>query len=331
MSHTAASRPRVVALMASSLAAVCVAASGCTVANSGHGGYDPNTLRVVLSQEPPTLEPCESSLTSTGIVVRSNITEPLIERDPDSGTLQPLLATGWRQASPTQWTFDIRPGITFSDGAPFTAQDAAFSIDRAVNSDLQCNVDGYVFGDEKLKVSAVDDTTLVVGTEKADPILPLRISFVEIVPRTTSTTEKVREPIGTGPYAIENWEYGQKLVLHRNDTYWGPKPAFARAEYQWRSVMLKGKLTHRRTINSKYGTSDIGWLQQHVDPLATRYEGKPKYKYLLPLDDEMAKRIELLSKSYPNTRATSDTSDTPGVHPGEGRAARTVALHTCGI
>ena len=91
-------------------------------------------------------------------------------------------------------------------------------------------------------------------------------------------------------------------------------------------IMLKGKLTHRRTINSKYGTSDIGWLQHHVDPRAARYEGKPKYKYLLPLDDEMAERIELLSKSYPNTCATSDTSDTPGVHPGEGRAARTVAL-----
>ncbi len=48
-------------------------------------------------------------------------------------------------------------------------------------------------------------------------------------------TEKVREPIGTGPYAIEDWEYGQKLLLKRNDTYWGEKPAFARAEYQWRS------------------------------------------------------------------------------------------------
>ena len=66
--------------LAVAFAAATVAAGGCTVANSSHGGYDPNTLRVVLSQEPPTLEPCESSLTSTGIVVRSNITEPLIER-----------------------------------------------------------------------------------------------------------------------------------------------------------------------------------------------------------------------------------------------------------
>jgi peptide/nickel transport system substrate-binding protein len=230
-SRTARSR----AALAVGVAALTLAATGCTVANSGHGGYDPNTLRIVLSQEPPTLEPCESSLTSTGIVVRSNITEPLIDRDPDSGDLQPLLSTGWRQTSPTEWTFDVRSGVTFSDGAPFTAADAAFAIDRAVNSELQCNVDGYVFGDEKLKVGSPNDTTLTVETQKPDPILPLRVSFVEMVPRGTSMTEKVREPIGTGPYAIADWEYGQKLVLARNDRYWGAKPSFARAEYQWRS------------------------------------------------------------------------------------------------
>ncbi|MBP1819167.1 peptide ABC transporter substrate-binding protein [Mycobacterium sp. OAE908] len=221
--------------LAVALAAVTVVASGCTVANSRHGGYDLNTLRIVLPEEPPTLEPCESSLTSTGVVVRSNITEPLIERDPASGDLQPLLSTGWRQTSPTEWTFDIRKDVTFSNGARFTATDAAFSIDRAVNSDLNCNVDGYVFGDEKLKLNAVNDTTLTVTTETPDPILPLRISFVEIVPRTTSTTAKVREPIGTGPYVVDDWEYGQKLRLARNATYWGKQPAFARAEYQWRS------------------------------------------------------------------------------------------------
>lgn len=222
-------------LTAALAAAVAVAASGCTVANSGGGGYDPGTLRIVLSQEPPTLEPCESSLTSTGIVVRSNITEPLLERDSTNGDLLPLLATGWEQTSPTEWTFTLRDGVTFSDGAPFTAEDAAFSIDRAVNSDLQCNVDGYVFGDEKLSLQTPDANTVVVGTTEPDPILPLRISFVEIVPRTTSVTEKVREPIGTGPYAIDNWEYGQKLSLKRNPTYWGREPAFAKAEYQWRS------------------------------------------------------------------------------------------------
>jgi len=92
-------------------------------------------------------------------------------------------------------------------------------------------------------------------------------------------------------------------------------------------ITLNGKLTPRRTINSKYGSSDIQWLRKRIDPNATRYEGKPKLKYLLPLDDDIAERIRSLAKPHPQIRATSDTSDTPGVHPGEGRAARTVALH----
>jgi peptide/nickel transport system substrate-binding protein len=251
--------------LAVALAGITVAATGCTVANSRHGAYDLNTLRIVLPEEPPTLEPCESSLTSTGVVVRSNITEPLIERDPNSGELEPLLSTGWRQTSPNEWTFDIRKGVTFSNGAPLTAEDAAFSIDRAVNSDLQCNVDGYVFGDEKLKLDTVSDTTLTVTTETPDPILPLRISFIEIVPRTASTTAKVREPIGTGPYAIDDWEYGQKLRLKRNDTYWGKKPAFASAEYQWRSegsvraAMITNDETDIATgLGPEDGAGDLG-------------------------------------------------------------------------
>ncbi|MEV5774715.1 ABC transporter substrate-binding protein [Streptomyces antimycoticus] len=213
--------------------------SACAVANSDTAGdagsADGRTLRVVLTQEPPTLEPCESSLTATGVVVRSNITEPLVERDPTSGKLEPLLATGWRQTKPTTWTFDIRPGVTFQNGQPFTAKDAAFSIDRAVNSDLACNVDGYVFGDAKLDVHAVSPTRLTVTTEKTDPILPLRLSFVEIVPRTTDTKAKVRIPIGTGPYAVTSWQTGVSISLARNADYWGKAPAYPRARYVWRS------------------------------------------------------------------------------------------------
>lgn len=262
-------------------------AAGCTVANTGTGGYDRDTLRIVLPQEPPTLEPCESSLTSTGVVVRSNITEPLIEREPDTGALQPLLATGWRQTSPTEWTFDIRPGVTFSDGSPMTAADAAFAIDRAVNSDLQCNVDGYVFGDEVLKLGTPNDSTLTVTTTEPDPILPLRISFVEIVPRSTSTSEKVREPIGTGPYAIADWEYGQKLTLTRNPSYWGEAPAFGKAEYQWRSegsvraaMITNDEADIATSLGPEDGADDLGVPFQNNETTALRIQATEP-----PLDD----------------------------------------------
>ena len=209
--------------------------SGCSVANSDAAAPSSNTVRVVLGQEPPTLEACESNLTSTGVVVRSNVTEPLIERNPKTGELEPKLATEWKATSDTEWTLKLREGVKFQDGTPFNAEAAAFTIDRAVNSKLGCNVEGYVFGDADLKVKAVDATTVTVTTPEPDPILPLRLSFLEVVPTSTSTTAKVREPIGTGPYKIEQWDAGQKITLSTWDGYWGDKPAYAKAEYQWRS------------------------------------------------------------------------------------------------
>ncbi|QIV82603.1 ABC transporter substrate-binding protein [Mycolicibacterium frederiksbergense] len=262
------------------LTSAAVLAAGCSVANTGGGGYDPDTLRIVLPQEPPTLEPCEGSLTSTGIVTRSNITEPLAERDSTTGDLLPLLATEWEQTSPNEWTFTLRDGVTFSNGAPFTSADAAFSIDRAVNSDLQCNVDGYVFGDEVLTLQTPDERTVVVGTTDPDPILPLRISFVEMVPVTTSMTEKVREPIGTGPYAIERWDYGQKLTLARNPTYWGTPPAFARAEYKWRSegsvraaMLTNDEVDIATGLGPEDGAGDLGVPFQNNETTALRITG----------------------------------------------------------
>jgi peptide/nickel transport system substrate-binding protein len=209
--------------------------SGCSVANTEATGTSSSTVRVVLGQEPPTLEACESNLTSTGVVMRSNVTEPLIERNPQSGELEPKLATEWKATTDTEWTLKLREGVTFQDGTPFNAEAAAFTIERAVNSKLGCNVEGYVFGDADLVVKAVDATTITVTTPEPDPILPLRLSFLEVVPTSTSATEKVREPIGTGPYKIEAWEAGQKITLTSWDGYWGDKPAYAKAEYQWRS------------------------------------------------------------------------------------------------
>lgn len=92
-------------------------------------------------------------------------------------------------------------------------------------------------------------------------------------------------------------------------------------------IMLNGKLTHRQTINSKYGTSNIDWLRKRVDSSARRHEGKPKFKYLLPLDDEIAEHIKLLLKPYP-ARATSKGYRCAWSHPGEGGVNPTVALQS---
>ncbi|WP_334121472.1 ABC transporter substrate-binding protein [Glutamicibacter sp.] len=239
LNRTTRSRRLPLALAASALLGT-TALSGCSVANSqesasGGSSAASDTLRVVLQQEPPTLEACESNLTSTGVVIRSTITEPLIERNPTSGELEPKLATEWSSKDDQTWTLKLREGVKFHDGSDFTAADAVATIDRAVNSKLGCNVEGYVFGDDDLKLKEVDDYTVEVTAAKKDPILPLRLSFLEVVPEETSTTEKVREPIGTGPYQLDEWQAGQSINASAFADYWGDAPEFKKATYQWRS------------------------------------------------------------------------------------------------
>ncbi len=169
------------------------ALSGCSVANSSgaagsSGAGAPaagDTLRVVLQQEPPTLEACESNLTSTGVVVRSTITEPLIERNPTSGELEPKLATEWTSTDDTIWTLKLREGVKFHDGSEFTAEDAAATIDRAVNGKLGCNVEGYVFGDDDLSVfedGGDDEDDAAHGARKlVNPSAATRDKFTSVI------------------------------------------------------------------------------------------------------------------------------------------------------
>ncbi|MDO2934711.1 ABC transporter substrate-binding protein [Paeniglutamicibacter sulfureus] len=261
------------------------ALSGCSVANSSgaagsSGAGAPaagDTLRVVLQQEPPTLEACESNLTSTGVVVRSTITEPLIERNPTTGELEPKLATEWTSTDDTIWTLKLREGVKFHDGSEFTAEDAAATIDRAVNGKLGCNVEGYVFGDDDLKVKVVDDTTLTVTAPKADPILPLRLSFLEVVPAETSTTEKVREPIGTGPYKLDKWDAGQSINASAFADYWGEAPAFPKANYQWRSegsvraaMITSGEADIATGLSPEDNIGDLGVSYPNNETVALR-------------------------------------------------------------
>ena len=66
-----------------------------------------------------------------------------------------------------------------------------------------------------------------------------------------------------------------------------------------RGIMINGKLTHRRSVNAKYGTSTLDWLKQNVDPKAVVIKGKTKIKYVYPLDKRIVKQLKDISKPYP--------------------------------
>ena len=89
-----------------------------------------------------------------------------------------------------------------------------------------------------------------------------------------------------------------------------------------------GRILHNRAVSANGYRSHFGHVRK-VPPhdACDIVASSRKYRYLLPLTPEMRTLIEKMRKPYIK-RATSETSDTPGVHPGEGRAARTVALQS---
>ena len=89
-----------------------------------------------------TLDPHAQNHSTTNAMMQ-HAYEGLTRYDRDY-KVEPALATGWQQTSPTEWRFNLRRNVRFHDGAPFTADDVVFSIQRALEktSDFSAYMQG---------------------------------------------------------------------------------------------------------------------------------------------------------------------------------------------
>lgn len=192
-------------------------------------------ITVVLSEEPEVLEPCESTRSTVGRVVKQNITETFTEIDPKNGTITPRLATSWKQLDPLTWQFQLRRGVKFHDGATFNAAAAVHAIERTMESTMDCETRTKFFGGIKLTVTAAGDYVLNVKSEKPVPIMPVMMGTIAVVSPNTPKGKPTRTPTGTGPYRFVSWEPGKHVILEQFDGYWGTNPPVTKATFIWRS------------------------------------------------------------------------------------------------
>ncbi|SEN54398.1 peptide/nickel transport system substrate-binding protein [Paracoccus alcaliphilus] len=193
-----------------------------------------STVRIVLNEEVDLLEPCMTTRSNIGRVTLQNVNETLAFLDlREGGGLQPKLAESWEQLDDGSWRFHLRQGVTFSDGTTFDANDVKHSFDRAMDPSITCEVPRY-FGGMTVSAEVVDEHTIDFSADPEQPILPLLLTLIAIVPEETPI-EFVRDPIGTGPYALSEWTPGQRIVLSQRDDYWGEQPAVTEATYLFRA------------------------------------------------------------------------------------------------
>lgn len=193
------------------------------------------TLVVGAATQTTSIDP-HFQLAFTNIAPLRHIYDPLFAQD-EQQRLRPALAVEWTAIAPTTWRIKLRAGVRFHDGTPFTAEDVAFTLARAPN--VPNSPASYALYTRAIAdVTVVGPLTVDIRTRAPHLTLPMELSTIGIVSRraaaqaTTADFNAGRAAIGTGPFRFAAWSAGERLVLERNDDYWGDKPAWARVEFR---------------------------------------------------------------------------------------------------
>jgi len=208
-----------------------VALMGLAVALLGAGGATAQNLTLGTKLELNTLDPHFFAAFPTGSS-HPLIFEHLVALD-EKLQLKPNLALSWRSIDPLTWEIKLRQGVVFHNGAPFTADDVIFTWERVPNVPNSPNSFSQ-FTRSVERITKIDSHTLQMRTTAVHPGLPMDLANVLIISAsvgkgvTTQDFNSGKAAIGTGPYKLVQWANGERLVVERNERYWGPKPTWAR-------------------------------------------------------------------------------------------------------
>ncbi|GMG85023.1 ABC transporter substrate-binding protein [Paralimibaculum aggregatum] len=189
-------------------------------ADAAEGG----TVVVAMQSEPPTLTSAFNPAGFAG-VVSTKVLEGLLTYDFDL-TPQPSLAESWELSDDgLTYTFNLRKGVRWHDGEPFTAADVVFSLNEVWR---ELNPRGRTIFAKVTDVSAPDDHTVVITVSEPSPAIMKSLSSygAQVLPEhiyagTDITANPANDaPIGTGPYKFVEWQRGDYTRYARNDDYW---------------------------------------------------------------------------------------------------------------
>jgi peptide/nickel transport system substrate-binding protein len=196
-----------------------------------------STLIWARSADSATLDPAEVEWGEDAKIVE-NLYEGLVAFGSGSVEVEPRLAERWSISEDgLTWTFELRSGIRFHDGAAFDAEAAAFSLRRLIDPEHPHRPKlpppyGSTYADLD-RIDADGPSRLHVRLKRPSALLLQHLALFSacIVSPPAVKREGAafpRRPSGTGPYLLAAWDPDVRIVLDRFDGYWGPRPAFAR-------------------------------------------------------------------------------------------------------
>ena len=210
---------------------VAVAVDGPTNAQSRP---DPDTIVIGMGTDPINLDP-----PFLGSLTADSVFTAVFDRigwrsEPQ---MKPVLsvAQSLTRVDPLTWQVKLRPGVRFHNGKDLTAESVKVTIERY--GTLQGANRWYYNQTAINRVDVVDRMTANIVTKEPSEIMPYAAanSFYLVEPEYYSKTpvaQLAAKPIGTGPYKFVDYVKDDRVVLERNDAYWGEKPAFRRVIFR---------------------------------------------------------------------------------------------------
>ena len=178
-------------------------------------GKDEAVLAMVL--EPTSLDPTSAPAAAIGEIVHYNVLEGLTKIHVD-GKVTPLLAESWVLTPDGKtYTFKLKKGVKFSDGAAFDASAVKFSFERAKAEGSTNKAKKAVF-DNISSVVTPDANTVILVLNNADATMPFRLGEnTATILHPGSVGSAATKPVGTGPYLLEQWNKGTSVTLLKWD------------------------------------------------------------------------------------------------------------------
>jgi peptide/nickel transport system substrate-binding protein len=188
---------------------------------------EPKILTVVLPSEPAHLDPKESMGFTPDIIY--HIYRKLYKFTPEMVPVHDLVVSEKISDDKKVWTLGLEKGVTNFDGTPANAQAVKYSIDRMMDPARAAPM-AELYQHVK-EVRVVDDYTVEIETDI--PFSPLQFNLAHPNAGVISpTADKAlgdnfgRSPVSSGPYKVEEWVTGDRIVLTRFEGYTGTRPYF---------------------------------------------------------------------------------------------------------
>jgi len=177
-----------------------------------------DSLTLAMTLEPTGLDPSAGAASAIAEVVQYNIFETLTKINADS-KITPLLAESWTASLDLKtWTFKLRPGVKFQNGEPFSSASVRFTYERAVAKE-STNKDKAVFANIE-RIDTPDANTVVLNLKNGNPDLLFQLGqATAVVVEPKSAGSNGTQPVGTGPFKLDNWARGSAVTLSRWDGY----------------------------------------------------------------------------------------------------------------